>query len=275
MKKICVIANAGKSAANEMVNHILSFLSDRQIEGQVLWEDFSSRDDYPVEPDTDCAIVLGGDGTIIHAASRLAKRSIPVFGVNLGHVGFLAGTEMSNLDHALSMLANGEYRLEERMMLDVLKEDSFFDTSLNDVVVTRSGFSRIISVSVYVNERPVFTYRGDGVIVSTPTGSTGYNLSAGGPIVVPTANAILVTPICPHSLNARGIVLSAEDEVRLVVQEEKKTQDEEAIATSDGWNSLKLAAMDCLTIRQSAKKALFLCPDDRSFFDLLQKKLGS
>lgn len=275
MKKICVIANAGKSAANEMTDHILSFLREHQIEGRVLWEDFSEHEDYPVDEDTDCAIVLGGDGTMIHAASRLAQKSIPVFGVNLGHVGFLAGAEAGDLDRALSMLVAGEYHIEERMMLDVLKGDSFFDTSLNDVVVTRSGFSRIISVLVYVNDRPVFTYRGDGVIVSTPTGSTGYSLSAGGPIVVPTAKAILVTPICPHSLNTRGIVLSAEDEVRLVVQEEKKTQDEEAIVTSDGWNSLKLAAMDGLTIRRSEKRALFLCPNGRSFFDLLQKKLGS
>mgnify|MGYP003290029044 CR=1 FL=1 len=276
MKKVCVIANAGKENATQVVERIVAFFHENNVVIRVFWEDFSKREGCyrQVEPDTECAIVLGGDGTMLRAASELSGMKIPVFGVNLGHLGFLAGTEVSELTEALQKLLAGEFFTEERMMLEVVSEGNLSDKALNDVVVTRSGFSRIISISLYVNGTYVFTYRGDGLIVATPTGSTGYNLSAGGPIVVPTAEAILVTPICPHSLAARGLVLSAEDEVCLIIEEEKKTQDEEAIVTSDGYSSGKLAANDRLTICRTKEKAYFIHLKEKSFFDLLQKKLG-
>lgn len=276
MKKVCVIANAGKNKAEEIAEQVSSFFCQRGIESSVIFEDFSEQVSYCREltEGAECAVVLGGDGTLIRAAGRLAAQKIPVIGINIGNLGFLTGAEYGAAEPALEALVSGDYRIEERMMLEVSVGDRVFDTALNDAVITRSGFSRIIGVSIFVNDKLVCTYRGDGVIIATPTGSTGYNLSAGGPVVVPTTELILITPICPHSLSARGILVSGEDEVRLVVQEGKKTQHEEAFVTVDGQNAKKLAAEDQVIIRRSGNKAYFVQLNDHSFFDVLHKKLG-
>ncbi len=276
MKKVCVIANAGKNKAEEIAEQVSSFFCRRGIESSIFFEDFSEQVSYSREltEGAECAVVLGGDGTLIRAAGRLAVQKIPVIGINIGNLGFLTGAEYGAAEPALEALVSGDYRIEERMMLEVSVGGRVFDTALNDAVITRSGFSRIISVGIFVNGKPVCTYRGDGVIIATPTGSTGYNLSAGGPVVVPTTELILITPICPHSLSARGILVSGEDEVRLVVQEGKKTQDEEAFVTVDGQNAKKLAAEDQVVIRMSGNKAYFVQLNDHSFFDVLHKKLG-
>lgn len=275
MKKVCIIANSHKDAAKELVAWLPGYFSEHGVESSVLWEDFSNQFTYDeaVPEHTDCAVVLGGDGTMIRVAARLAKRRIPVFGINLGHLGFLAVAELNGVKEAVDQLLLGQYGVEERLMLDVFLNGTYFDTALNDVVITRSGFSRIISVGVQVNEVPVFMYQGDGVIVSTPTGSTGYNLSAGGPVVIPTAQAIILSPICSHSLNSRGIVLTAGDEVAIEIGEGKKNQEEEAILTVDGWNSSKLSVSDCLEVHKSKETAYFIRLNSRSFFELLQKKL--
>lgn len=277
MKKVCIIANTGKEDAVAAARELPDFFRGHGIACSVLWEDFAEPPlcEREAADDTDCAIVLGGDGTMIRAAAKLAKRKIPVFGINFGHLGFLAGAEQRNRKDALEKLLAGQFQIEERMMLDVFVNENHFDTALNDVVVSRSGVSRIVGVHVLVNETAVFSYHGDGVIVATPTGSTGYNLSAGGPVLVPTTQAILVTPVCPHSLTARGIVLSAEDTVRLEIAEETKTQEEEAIVTVDGWNCVKLSVRDRLEVRTSGEKAYLIRLNDRSFFELLHRKLGN
>lgn len=277
MKKVCVIANAGKDAAVEMTERVRSFFEKKGVSCTALLDDFSEQTSYEavLTDDMECAVVLGGDGTLIHVAGRLAERKIPVLGINLGTLGFLAGAESAETEKVLEALIHGEYRVEERMMLETSVEGTVFGTALNDVVITRNGFSRIISVSIVVNQKPVCNYRGDGVIVATPTGSTGYNLSAGGPVVAPTTELFLITPICPHSLSARSILLSGEDELHLVVREEKKTQDEEAIITLDGQRAKELSAEDTIVIRRSDKKAYFIQLNDRSFFDALHRKLGT
>lgn len=277
MKKVCVIANAVKETAAERAEQVRVFFRERGIDCVVLLDDFSEQTSYePVlQDDMECAVVLGGDGTLIHVARKLAEKRIPVFGINMGNLGFLTHADSGKARAALDALISGEYFIEERMMLEASVDGMEFGTALNDVVLTRNGFSRIISVGIYVNGKPVCNYRGDGVIVATPTGSTGYNLSAGGPVVAPTTELFLITPICPHSLNARSILLSAEDELHLVVREEKKTQDEEAIITLDGQYAKDLAAEDTIVIRKSEKKAYFIQLNNHSFFDALHRKLGT
>ncbi len=277
MKKVCVIANAGKETVSERAEQIRVFFHDRGIECVILLDDFSEKTSYePVlQDDIECAVVLGGDGTLIHVARKLAEKKIPVFGINMGNLGFLTHADSGKAREALESLVAGEYCIEERMMLEASVEGMVFGTALNDVVLTRNGFSRIISVGVFVNGKPVCNYRGDGVIVATPTGSTGYNLSAGGPVVAPKTELFIITPICPHSLSARSILLSAEDELHIVIREEKKTQDEEAIITLDGQRAKDLAAEDTIVIRKSEKKAYFIQLNDRSFFDALHRKLGN
>lgn len=277
MKKVCVIANAVKEAAVETAEKVRAFFCEKGVSCSVLLEDFSETPAYEPELDSDieCAVVLGGDGTLIRVAGILSEKKIPVFGINLGTLGFLTEAESADTEAVLTKLLAGEYKVEERMMLEASVDGQKFGTALNDVVLARNGFSRIISVGIFVNGKPVCNYRGDGVIVATPTGSTGYNLSAGGPVVAPKTELFIITPICPHSLNARSILLSAEDELHIVIREEKKTQDEEAILTLDGQRAKDLAAEDTIVIRKSEKKAYFIQLNENSFFDALHRKLGT
>ena len=277
MKKVCVIANAVKETASERAEQVRDFFRDRGIDCVVLLDDFTEQTSYEtvLRDDIECAVVLGGDGTLIHVARKLAEKKIPVFGINTGHLGFLTHADSGKARTALDALVAGDFCVEERMMLEASVDGQVFGTALNDVVITRNGFSRIISVSIFVNEKPVCNYKGDGVIVATPTGSTGYSLSAGGPVVAPTTELFVITPICPHSLTARSIVLSGEDELHLIVREEKKTQDEEAILTLDGQRAKDLAAEDEIVIRRSEKRAYFIQLNNHSFFDALHRKLGN
>ena len=273
MEKFCIIANKEKDENLFVTQKVQACLAGYGKQVSVLIDDFSEETGKQISKiEADCAVVLGGDGTLIRAANRLLGTGIPIFGINLGTLGFLTETGIAGMEQALGQLVNGEYDMETRMMLQVNAGEDFTDTALNDVVITRSGFSRLISVRVYVNEKLVDTYRGDGVIIATPTGSTGYNLSAGGPVVLPNASLIVITPICPHSLNARSIIVSDKDSLRLVIEKEKKTQEEEAIVTVDGRNAKELRAADWITIEKSAGVTRLVKLKDRTFFEILREK---
>lgn len=261
MKKFCIIANREKDIDLSVTNQIMDVIKENNC-SVIVAEQAATNDHFTdvatIPSDTECAIVIGGDGTIINAAHDLLYTDIPILGINLGTLGFLAEIELHSIKDAMLDLIHGEYIVEERMMFETIYQplpkvemntQSYF--ALNDVVVARSGFSRIICVGIYVNNSWVQDYRGDGVIISTPTGSTGYSLSAGGPIVTPKSKAIIITPICPHSFNGRSIVVSGEDTVEIRIRESKKTQEEEAIVTIDGDMALNLAANDKIVIKKS------------------------
>lgn len=283
MERFCIITNREKDGSMEVTNRIAAFLENRGGKIYLAGEEYrgggaryTRAEDIP--EDTQCALVLGGDGTILQAAHDLAARQIPIFGINLGTLGFLAETEVAELDAALSKLLSGEYTIKEQMMLAVTVHAggrrSALPDALNDLVVTRSGFSRVIGAGVYINGELVSDFRGDGVIVATPTGSTGYSLSAGGPIVAPAAGAMVITPVCPHSLNARSIVVSDSDEVTIKVRQSKKTQEEEAIATVDGGASAKLRAGDYIKVRRAGCMVKLVRLSGRSFYQVLRAKLN-
>lgn len=283
MERFCIITNREKDGSMEVTNRIAAFLENRGGKIYLAGEEYrgggaryTRAEDIP--EDTQCALVLGGDGTILQAAHDLAARQIPIFGINLGTLGFLAETEVAELDTALSKLLSGEYTIKEQMMLAVTVHAggrrSALPDALNDLVVTRSGFSRVIGAGVYINGELVSDFRGDGVIVATPTGSTGYSLSAGGPIVAPAAGAMVITPVCPHSLNARSIVVSDLDEVTIKVRQSKKTQEEEAIATVDGGASAKLRAGDYIKVRRAGCMVKLVRLSGRSFYQVLRAKLN-
>ena len=256
-----------------VTQRVQAWLSGYGKQVSVFVDDFSEKAGEQIASiKADCVIVLGGDGTLIRAANKLLGTGIPIFGINLGTLGFLTETGLAGMERALDQLILGQYEIEERMMLHVNAGADFADTALNDIVITRSGFSRLISVRVYVNEELMEVYRGDGVIIATPTGSTGYNLSAGGPVVLPNASLIVITPICPHSLNARSIIVSDKDSLRLVIEKEKKTQEEEAIVTVDGRNAKELKAADWITIEKSAEVAHLVKLKNRTFFEILREK---
>lgn len=288
MERFCIIANQSKEAAYQTGEQIAAYLKEQGKE--VIFAAWNkeengrySTDASALPKDIQAAVVLGGDGTILQAAKDLLKTGIPILGINMGTLGFLAETELSEITKTFQDLFSERYEIDERMMLSVRivrqgkkvskQEEIFY--ALNDAVVTRSGFSRLIGVGTYVNGAFVNDYRGDGVIVSTPTGSTGYNLSAGGPVVVPKAELIMITPICPHTLNARSIVVSSKDEVEIKVRQSKKTQQEEAILTIDGITSVHLGAKDTIFVKRAEDTTKLIRLEEKNFFDILRAKIGS
>ncbi len=232
----------------------------------------------------DCAIILGGDGTLIQAANELMAYDIPILGVNLGTLGFLAEVEIHHVESALERLFRDDFKIEKRMMVEgkILYNNPMPDrlghvtcNALNDIVITRKGFSRIINLGIYVNDELVDNFRGDGVIISTPTGSTAYNLSAGGPLIIPSAFVTVITPICPHSLSPRSIVVSAEDTIKIVVGKSKKTQEAEAIATFDGKTVIDLGTDDTILINKARYNTKLIKLNRAGIYEILRSKLGN
>lgn len=233
------------------------------------------------QEDFDCIIALGGDGTILKVSRDLRYLDIPIVGVNLGTLGFLAEIEPEQMEPVIDRLFLEDYIVEKRMNIcgDVYKagekEPFHRDVALNDIVVSRAGFSRVIGLKICVNNNVLDVYEADGVIVSTPTGSTGYNLSAGGPIVSPRTNLMLVTPISPHSLTSKSIVLSSEDEIIVEVVQMRKAQKEEAIVNFDGQPGILLSPGDRIVIHKASSVTRMLKLFDVSFYEVLREKIAN
>ena len=223
-------------------------------------------------PNADLVICFGGDGTILHMAKAATRKGIPILGVNIGTMGFMAELESSELDK-LALLARGEYTLDSRMMLDVTvqrdRDIIFHDICLNDVVITKGSVARIVHLSVECDGVQAMECGGDGIIVSTPTGSTAYNLSAGGPIVEPEAKNIIITPICAHDVSSKSIVASDKRviQVRMVHNARRN-----AFLSVDGGKSLRLSMGDVATVKKSNMETKLVRLKDRSFFDVVNVK---
>lgn len=221
----------------------------------------------------DLMLVLGGDGTMIATARLLGDSEVPVMGVNYGGLGYLAEFRIEELLTALESILEGDYKLERRLMLTVelRRGDELITCNrvLNDVVVNKSALARIIEIETYLDSQFVNSFRADGLIVATPTGSTAYNLSAGGPIIFPSMSAVVITPICPFTLSNRPIVVPDDSliEVRL------KTEREEVALTLDGQVGFPLEAGDRVVIRKSKTTFNLVQPQHRNYFDLLRDKL--
>lgn len=247
-----------------------------QKEGQDKWKDLDIQPLYPQLQDTDAVIAFGGDGTMLHLSKTLTHSRVPMLGVNLGSLGFLADLEQSEL-HKLADFARGNYRIEERMMLDVeVVRDGrtiFTDLALNEALVARGILSRVIRLQILTEEGVLFHTRGDGIIVATPTGSTAYSMSAGGPIVEPTALSFVVNTICAHELHANSYVLSSDHTIS--VQTEVGGY-KPVILSVDGGKAFQLHSGDRINIRKSEKKTRLIRMSNRSFGEILHKKmLGS
>lgn len=221
----------------------------------------------------DLVLSLGGDGTLLNVAKEAAPAGIPVCGVNLGQLGFLAQIEVPHLQDGLDKLITGQYSIEERLMLcsEIIRGDSrvAIPPALNDVVVTKGGFSRLVRLTVYVGNQLTETYPADGLIAATATGSTGYSLSAGGPIVSPNVKAIVLTPICPHTLNSRSLIISEEEDVKITIQ----ASHDDIVLTVDGQKVYGLLPDDTVMIRRSPHRARLIRFLDRGFYETLHKKL--
>ncbi len=223
--------------------------------------------------DVDCAVVIGGDGTLILAARELLQREVPILGVNMGTLGYLTEVEVQNLFPALDQLLEGGYTVENRMMLSGTVKDFRTDVALNDIVVTRSENLHIVRLNLYVNGVYLTSYQADGLIISTPTGSTAYNLSAGGPIVEPTASLILITPICSHSLNNSSIVVSDADLVEVEIGSRRNKEEEEAIVTFDGTDIMRLRTGERVVIQKAQEVTKLIKLSKLSFVETLREKM--
>lgn len=231
----------------------------------------------PLEADTpiDALVTLGGDGTLLRGARLLAGRPVPILGVNLGRLGFLTSCGRDETELALRRLAAGDYLAERRMQLEARALDSGEGVrkrwfALNDVVLHKGGFARVVHLTVLAGGDPVGTYAADGLVFSTPTGSTAYSLSAGGPVVVPTLESIVLTPISPHTLAVRPLVLAADVEVRVHADDGP----EELLVTVDGQVGTTFAVGETLLVRRADRYALIVRFPGSSFFSVLTRKLG-
>jgi len=286
MKHFLIYTNSHKDKNLSTTNRIRDYL---ELKGQRVtvkadgddWKEKSTADtdEIPqdVPQDADCMIVLGGDGTVLQAARETKRLHIPIIGVNLGTLGYMTEIEPANLEDSLDKLISGEYEQENRMMLN--GKAYFGDGStregwaLNDIVISRSGSLQIIQFKIYVNGQFLNAYHADGMIVTTPTGSTGYNLSAGGPLIEPRAQLITLTPICPHSLNQRSIILSSEDEIEIEIPACRGDRVQTVEANFDGSHVILLRTGDKIRIVKSEKITEFIRLGQVSFLEVLHKKM--
>lgn len=225
-------------------------------------------------PTADVIVCFGGDGTILHASKDALKYNLPILGVNLGSVGFMAEVEVSEMS-SLSKLLVGKYRLEEHVMLDVsvVREGStiYEDVALNDAVITKGAVARMVDIEVYADEHMASAFAGDGLVISTPTGSTAYSMAAGGPIVEPTAANIIITPICAHSMHAKSFVLSPERKVCARMDRHTRRN---AYLSVDGGRAVRLNSGDEVHVKISDYKTRLVRLTNRTFYELINQKLG-
>jgi len=285
MNSFYIITNHQKDEKLEVTRKIQNYLEEH---GKTCYIQYKTKNaaeeaDYKftnaaeIPEDVECVLVLGGDGTLIQAARDTIKRNIPLLGFNFGTLGFLAEIEKENLYTALDKLMNDQFHLESRMMLTgtVYKDEKAVagDIALNDIVIYRSGALRTVNYEIYVNGDFLYSCPAEGIIISTPTGSTGYNLSARGPIVSPSSSMILITPICPHSLTSSSIVLSADDKVAVKMGPGRKNADEAAIVTFDGAYSVNLITGDYVEITQAKETTRLVKISKKSFVETVRKKM--
>lgn len=277
MNNFLIIANKQKDINLEITEQIKHHITRMGAVCNVYDQYNRNVTSIDIPEGTQCILVIGGDGTILAAARMLVGNTIPLLGINLGTLGFLADVNLADLSKTLDLLLKDQYQVENRIMLtaEVYKQGEKAATyiALNDFNINRCGASRVIGLKVGINGSTIDCYRADGVIVCTPTGSTGYNLSAGGPIINPTCKNFVITPICPHSLTARSIVLAKEDVVTVEVEQIRSNIKEEAIISFDGREGLSIVPGDQVKIYKSQEVTPFIKATEFSFVQILKEKL--
>jgi len=280
MKNIAIVAKPHTPNIKDITEKIINFLMSKNK--RILLEKRAAEalcvDNYHSENEirdsADLVVVLGGDGTLISAIRLLQEKSTPVLGINLGRLGFLTDTKIEDATSTLQEVFSGNYMIEKRMKLDVLVKNKYNTTFkaqvINDLVINKGALARIIDIDVTVDNLFMNTYRADGIIISTPTGSTAYTLAAGGPIVYPTLNSIIVTPICPHALSHRPIVLHDTSKLKLKV----KDLYDKVFITCDGQEGKKMESGEEVYVEKSNSFANLIVTKHHNYFTLLKEKLG-
>ncbi len=286
MQNFVLIANALKDNCKENADHIISILEKHGCtcnacifaeDNRVTGAGYMYTDPHLVPEDTDAVLSLGGDGTFLHTSKDLIGLNLPVYGINFGTLGYLTEVDVAGFEQALQAIIAGEYVVEERMLLtyEIYKNGKCEHTglALNDVVINRSLSTGIAQFDVRVNGHFLNHYSADGMIISTPTGSTGYNLSAGGPVVLPTAEIVLATPICAHTLNSRTVVLPADVILEIICTESSREKQQVSYATVDGEAGIQLDEGDVVRTMRAMSTAKIIKTNKISFIENLGKKM--
>ena len=274
MDRYLIVTNDGKDTDYSVTDQVVTLLQNAGKTCILCQKDEDKNIIMESVPDQiDCAIVIGGDGSLIEVARTLWEKDVPILGINMGTLGYLTEVEVNHIEEDLNQMLAGDYVFEERMMLKGTLEDGTQDVALNDIVVSRKGELRIIHFKLFVNGELLNSYEADGVIISTPTGSTAYNLSAGGPVVDPTASLIVITPICSHALNTRSIVLSSEDEIMIEIGEGRNGSREEVYVTFDGADRMIMETGAKIMVRRADARTKILKLNKVSFLETLRRKM--
>ena len=270
MKKILILGDKSKKKVRETITELEPLFRKKSHLSII---DISDEDGIK-QITADLAFVFGGDGTILSASRKLNDKQIPLIGVHLGKFGFLADLTSGEVGKSLETIFSGEYVISQRMLLTckIIRAKRVINETLglNDAVVSRTSLSRLISIKLYVNNKTVTTYSSDGLIVSTPAGSTAHSLSAGGPIVTPDMEAFVITPICPHTLSNRPLVVSGDSTIEL----EQISESKGVGLTVDGQIYFDVLTGDRVVIEKAEKKLQLIDIQTRTFYDVLREKLN-
>ncbi len=290
MNRVGIIANPARPVVRRLIPELVRFLSSRSGKSslsselaETVTDDASLRDslvvstDEQVVQDVDWVIAIGGDGTLLKSARLVGSSGIPILGVNSGKLGFMMQTTPDELDVALERIFEGEYTLDSRLVLQARIEngsstDETVDvglSALNDIVIDKGSICRVIDLGIYINDEFVNDVMADGLIVSTPTGSTAYSLAAGGPILAPDMEAIVVSPICPHTLSNRSMVIAARDRVRIEVRADHP----DLLLTVDGQENVAIQPGISIELCRADHTIQLIRFSDGSFYDVLRRKL--
>jgi NAD+ kinase len=280
IKKIGIIANIEKEKSSEYTLLLRDWALKCGVE-VFLEEGIASKigeetglDRRKLASQVDLLVVFGGDGTLLRTVRFVSEYDIPIVGVNLGEFGYLTEVNLNEMFSALELIFKGDFQTEKRMMLDItiyLGSDTIRQQNiLNDVVITRGNLSRILDLETAVNERYLTTFRADGIIIATPTGSTAYSLSAGGPIVFPEQDSFIINPICPHTLTNRPIIIPDNAQIKVILW----TKEQGATLTLDGQVSYTMGSGDSMIIKKSKYVTNLVSSPHRDYMEILRTKLG-
>lgn len=276
MRQFYIITNTSKDKELTVTHQIADHLRTRGCICHIQAEQNDKNGRIP--EGVECILVLGGDGTLLRAAREVVELCIPLLGVNLGTLGYLAELDRQMIYPALDCLIKDQYHIERRMMLTgrVYHEGKVIgeDIALNDIVITREGALRVVQYYNYVNDGFLNSYKADGIIISTPTGSTGYSLSAGGPIISPEASLFLMTALAPHTLNTRSIIFPDTDKITVEIGPGRDGKIEHAVATFDGDTRAPMVSGDKIEIVKAQRDTLIVKISDTSFLETLRKKMA-
>lgn len=280
MLTIGLFPNTKKQSVRSVFGWMVQYFKDRNVR-ILLTEETAQKMGYlelacshqTMINEITIGITLGGDGTLLNTAREISAAGIPICGINMGQLGFLTEVELPDLAVALDKLIHSDYQIEQRLMLDaiIVRQGApiHISAALNDVVISKSGVSRMIKLKLYIDEDLTANYAADGLIIATATGSTGYSLSAGGPIINPKLKVIVLTPICPHTLHAKSLVVSEKEEIKVTMV----SNQEDAVLTIDGQNVYNLLPDDVVLVKRAPFRAQFIKFNGRSYYETLRTKL--